>query len=166
MQCSSYVGIWQPSVSQSGCNVIYGHMWVKAKNEWADHDCCHITLIWKPAVCSFFVLTLALFVSCIYIPLHFSPSPALLCPVLLSQTGGSSQINCHALVANRFREAERESLSKWRLHLGVGQCYKNACLALCVHTLHTEILHFSYTNNNLFSLLNSADIVVCCFKFL
>lgn len=75
----------------------------------------------------------------------FSPSPALLCPVL----GGSSQINCHALVANRFREAERESLSKWRLHLGVGQCYRNACLALCVHIVCQE--RTSHRNTALFA---------------
>lgn len=52
----------------------------------------------------------------------FSPPQALSCPVLLSDRGPLPKINCHALVANRFWEAERESLSKQRLHLGVDQC--------------------------------------------
>lgn len=37
MWCSAYVGIWHSSVSQSGCNMIYGHTsWGKKKTlEWA-----------------------------------------------------------------------------------------------------------------------------------
>lgn len=47
---------------------------------------------------------------------HYKLCHALCCSL---SVWASSQINCHA--ANRFWEAERESLSKRRLWLGVGQ---------------------------------------------
>lgn len=114
----------------------------------------------------------------------FSPPQALSCPVLLSDRGPLLKINCHALVANRFWEAERESLAKQRLHLGVGQCTEMPVWSVhpnCGSRMHLHrekhtimsgiiltqniVLH---TNNNLFPVVNfkvyscSSYIVLNC----
>lgn len=93
-------------------------------------------------------LSLCIYIYTQYILFSFCPPPALSCPALLS--GPFSKISCRALEANRFWEGERESLSKWRLQLGEGQCAEMCVLLPCIQTvgrectrtMHTEIQHW------------------------
>lgn len=100
-----------------------GVMWApgtrESKQKSPDCDHYYLTLIWEPAVGPPFVLPRFSSSVVFFFSQQFAALFHALCYSL--SLWASSQINCHALAANRFWEAERESLSKGWLWLGVGQ---------------------------------------------
>lgn len=134
-QCSTYL----TAVSQSGCNLIYGQS--KRTNEprlWSQLPHSDMRTSCLLSFCSYLAY---LYVSYVLLNMHiyiyffhflYRQLSHALCYSL--SVWASSQINCHALAANKFWEAERESLSK--LEEAVAGCrpmYRNACLGRPVH---------------------------------